>query len=157
VDVAFLRASIASPEGLVVYPLLEEPMVVALPTGHPLAIGSGSEAVPLRALMGETFIAYARDTGPALYEAMASACLQAGFSPRLGQEAPRITSALGLVAAGLGVCLVPASMLRVRMDGVAYRPLRAAEAPVVVLDLAVRCDATSPVLRNFLALARRAA
>jgi hypothetical protein len=43
------------------------------------------------------------------------------------------------------------------MEGLAYRPLRAAEAPVVVLDLAVRRDATSPVLRNFLALARRAA
>jgi DNA-binding transcriptional LysR family regulator len=90
VDVAFLRASIAAPEGIVVHPLLDEPMVAALPSGHPLARGGGgpNAAMPLRALAGETFIAYARDQGPALYEAMIAACLRAGFSPRLGQEAP---------------------------------------------------------------------
>ncbi len=157
VDVAFLRASIASPEGLVVYPLLEEPMVVALPTGHPLAIGSGSEAVPLRALTGETFIAYARDTGPALYEAMASACLQAGFSPRLGQEAPRITTALSLVATGFGVTLVPASMRRMVLEGVTYRDISDATDARAFLGLMARRDEPSAAVRHFVALVRSAA
>lgn len=152
-DAAFLRARVVQ-DGITTYPLLEEPMVLALPRGHRLA---GRGTLPLAALDGEPLIPFGRVEGPGIFDATEAACRRAGFTPRIGQEAPRITSALGLVAAGLGVCLVPASMLRVRMDGVAYRPLVAAEAPVVVLDLAVRRDATSPVLRNFLALARRAA
>ncbi len=152
-DAAFLRARVVV-DGIATYPLLEEPMVLALPRGHRLA---GRGALPMAALDGEPLIPFGRVEGPGIFDATEAACRRAGFTPRFGQEAPRITSALGLVAAGLGVCLVPASMLRVRMDGVAYRPLVAAEAPVVALDLAVRRDATSPVLRNFLALARRTA
>ena len=159
VDVAFLRASIAAPEGLVVHELLEEPMVAALPSGHPLALGDGGReaAMPLRALSGETFIAYARDTGPALYEAMAAACLRAGFSPRLGQEAPRITTALSLVATGFGVTLVPASMRRMALEGVTYRDLAGATEARAFLGLMARRDDPSAAVRHFVALVRRTA
>jgi len=158
-DVAFLRASIAAPEGLVVYPLLEEPMVAALPSGHPLARSAPSQdaALPLRALAGETFIAYARQQGPALYEAMAAACLQAGFSPQLGQEAPRISTALSLVATGFGVTLVPASMRRMALEGVTYRDLTGAAKARAFLSIAARRDDSSGIVRNFVALVRRAA
>ena len=158
-DVAFLRASIAAPEGLVVHPLLEEPMVAALPSGHPLARSAPSQdaALPLRALAGETFIAYARQQGPALYEAMAAACLQAGFSPQLGQEAPRISTALSLVATGFGVTLVPASMRRMALEGVTYRDLAGAAQARAFLRIAARRDDSSGMVRNFVALVRRAA
>jgi DNA-binding transcriptional LysR family regulator len=158
-DVAFLRASIAAPEGLVVHPLLEEPMVAALPSGHPLARSAHSQdaALPLRALAGETFIAYARQQGPALYEAMAAACLQAGFSPQLGQEAPRISTALSLVATGFGVTLVPASMRRMALEGVTYRDLAGAAQARAFLSIAARRDDSSGIVRNFVALVRRAA
>ena len=158
-DVAFLRASIAAPEGLVVHPLLEEPMVAALPSGHPLARSAPSQdaALPLRALAGETFIAYARQQGPALYEAMAAACLQAGFSPQLGQEAPRISTALSLVATGFGVTLVPASMRRMALEGVTYRDLADAAQARAFLSIAARRDDSSGIVKNFVALVRRAA
>ena len=158
-DVAFLRASIAAPEGLVVHPLLEEPMVAALPSGHALARGAPSQdaALPLRALAGETFIAYARQQGPALYEAMAAACLQAGFSPQLGQEAPRISTALSLVATGFGVTLVPASMRRMALEGVTYRDLAGAAQARAFLSIAARRDDSSGIVKNFVTLVRRAA
>jgi len=156
-DVAFLRASIAAPEGLVVHPLLEEPMVAALPSGHPLASGGEDAEIPLRALSGETFIAYAREQGPALYEAMAAACLQAGFSPRLGQEAPRISTALSLVATGFGVTLVPASMRRMALEGVTYRNLAGVTEAKAFLSLAARRDDASAAAKAFVALVRRAA
>lgn len=93
-----------------------------------------------------------------MFDATMAACLRAGFTPRLGQEAPRITSTLGLVAAGLGVALVPASISRVRMDGVAYCDLVPADRPTVPLHLAVRRGGpVSAVLRNFVDLVRRAA
>jgi DNA-binding transcriptional LysR family regulator len=113
--------------------------------------------LPLQALAAETFIAYARRQGPALYEAMLAACLQAGFSPRLGQEAPRITSALSLVAAGLGVTLVPACMRRMAMEGVTYRPLAGEAVPQAVLAICAPRDLRSAAARNFLALVRREA
>jgi DNA-binding transcriptional LysR family regulator len=157
-DAAFLRTPMAEPEDLVINSLLEEPMVVALPSAHGLAQNNGDGAVlSLKDLDGETFIVYARQHGPGLYDATTAACLKAGFSPRLGQEAPRITSALSLVAAGLGISAVPASMQRMMMDGVAYRRLKGPNQPKAVLNLASRRRDPSAAVRNFLSLVRRAA
>ncbi len=148
----------SEPEDLVIDSLLEEPMVVALPSAHALAQNDGDDAVlSLKDLAGETFIVYARQHGPGLYDATTAACLKAGFSPRLGQEAPRITSALSLVAAGLGISAVPASMQRMIMDGVAYRRLKGPNQPKAVLNLASRRGDPSAVVRHFLNLVRRAA
>ncbi len=141
------------------FPLVSlTPMVMALPSAHALAQNDGDDAaLSLKDLAGETFIVYARQRGPGLYDATTAACLKAGFSPRLGQEAPRITSALSLVAAGLGISAVPASMQRMIMDGVAYRRLKGPNQPKAVLNLASRRGDPSAVVRHFLSLVRRAA
>lgn len=158
-DVAFLRAPLSELQELVVYPLLEEPMVVALPRDHPLGRSGrrGDGALSVKELAGETFIVYARQLGPAIYESTMAACLKAGFSPRLGQEAPRVTSALSLVAVGLGISLVPACMQRMALEGIVYRRLKGGAQPTVVLNLAARRGDPSAVVRRFLALVRRAA
>ena len=154
-DVAFVRAEIEDTE-LTVHRMIREPMVVALPAAHPLAAGDGCPR-PLADFAADTFIVFARVEGPGMFDATAAACLRAGFSPRLGQEAPRITSTLGLVAAGLGIALVPDSMRRVQMDGVAYQELREGDRPAVPLHLATRRGAGSAVVRNFVDLVRRTA
>lgn len=155
-DVAFMRAALDDSQNLLVNPLLVEPMVVALPSDHAMARRGGA-SIAMKDLAGETFIIYARQLGPAFYETTIAACLQAGFSPRLGQEAPRITSALSLVAVGLGITLVPACMQRMTMDGIAYRRLKGASQPKAVLNLASRRGEASPVVRNFVNLVRRTA
>jgi len=158
-DVAFMRAHLDEPHNLLVNPLLVEPLVVALPGDHPMARRERGGAVPisLKDLAGETFIIYARQLGPAFYEATMAACLKAGFSPRLGQEAPRIISALSLVAVGLGITLVPACMQCMTMDGIVYRRLKGSDQPKAVLNLAWRRGDLSPVVRNFVNLVRRIA
>jgi DNA-binding transcriptional LysR family regulator len=156
-DAAFVRAELPELGELTVYRLIEEPMVVALPAAHPLVQEATEPPRPLSDFARETFIVFARVEGPGMFDATMAACLRAGFTPRLGQEAPRITSTLGLVAVGLGVALVPASMRRVHMDGVAYCDLIPAERPTVPLHLAVRRGTGSVVLRNFVELVRRAA
>jgi DNA-binding transcriptional LysR family regulator len=88
---------------------------------------------------------------------MAAACLRAGFSPQLGQEAPRISTALSLVATGFGVTLVPASMRRMALEGVTYRDLAGAAQARAFLSIAARRDDSSAIVKNFLALVRRAA
>jgi DNA-binding transcriptional LysR family regulator len=154
IDVGFLRAPVADAEGLVIDALLDEPMVVALPSSHHLA--RSHRAVPLQALAKETFIVYGGKQGPGLYDATIAACLRAGFSPRVGQEAPRITSTLGLVATGLGISLVPASLQRMTMDGLVYRSLRGAAQPRAILSLASRRSDASVVVRHFVNTVRRA-
>ena len=85
-DVAFLRALLPEAKDLVVTQLLVEPMVVALPAEHELA--RDDCALSFSDFADETFIIYARQLGPAFYEATMAACLKSGFSPRLGQRRP---------------------------------------------------------------------
>jgi DNA-binding transcriptional LysR family regulator len=150
-DVAFVRAPQIHADGVVVMPLQEEPMVAALPSRHPMASGR-AKAVRLKGLAGDPFILIG-PPGTGLHDETVAACREAGFIPRLGQPAPRIASTLGLVAVGLGVALVPASMQSVRVDGVVYRPLEGA-APRAFLGLASRRGDPSPVLKQFTSLVR---
>ena len=91
VDVAFLWTPRA--EGLVSLPLLPDPLVVALPSGHLLA-QPATRSIPVKILANETFIVYGRKDGFGLYASTIVACRAAGFSPKFGQESPRLASAL---------------------------------------------------------------
>ncbi len=159
VDAAFIRTPVADPLGLTVNPLLEEAMLVALPSAHPLAPEHAVEAaaLPLAALAAETFIVYRRRSGPGLYDAIFAACHAVGFSPVVGQEAPRIVSTLNLVAAGLGIAIVPASLQRMQLDGVVYRRLAGTAQPRAPLLLATRRGETGAVVRRFLDLVKQTA
>jgi DNA-binding transcriptional LysR family regulator len=156
IDAAFIRTAPADPKEFAISRLLEEPMLVALPSGHALArTGNRDEAVFLKSLAGEAFILYAPDTN--FRDLTMLACRGAGFNPRVGQEVPRITSMINLVAAGLGIALVPASLRKVQMDGVAYRRLKGPVQPKAGLHLALRRGSPSAAVRQFLTLVRQAA
>jgi DNA-binding transcriptional LysR family regulator len=157
IDAAFIRSVPTYPEGLVADALLEEPLVVALPVRHKLAQRSDDAEIPVRALAGERFIIQGRQAGLAGYDATIAACHDAGFNPRVGQEVPRIASALSFVAVDLGVCFVPASLRRMHMEGIVYRRLKGRRRPSIPVTLAYRRGEPSPVVRNFLRLAKKAA
>lgn len=127
-DAAFLRSTAGAVDDLNLTPLGDEPMVAVVPTGR-----RWPAEIALADLAGETFVLYRRPAGPGLYDAIIAACQRAGFSPSVGQEAPRLPSTLSLVAAGLGVSIVPASMRRMNLEGVAY--LRITGAPDLVAPL----------------------
>ncbi len=154
-DAAFVRSPIGPAAGIVVHSVLEEAMVAALPAGHALAARSAARPLPLPALATETFILYRRPLGPGLYDAIIASCQRAGYSPNIGQEAPRMLATLSLVAAGLGVTLVPESMRRLRVHGVAYRPLDRGAGLVAPLNLAYRRAESSAAALRFIALVRR--
>jgi DNA-binding transcriptional LysR family regulator len=63
---------------------------------------------------------------------------------------------LSLVAAGLGVTLVPDSMRRLQVEGVAYRAIDNSAGLVAPLNLAHRRDEVAPAALRFIALACRA-
>ena len=155
IDAAVVRSPVGESPDLFVRPLLEEAMVAALPSGHRLSAPGG--ALPLAALAGETFILYRRPVGPGLHDAIIAACDRAGFSPHIGQEAPRMLSTLSLVAAGLGVTVVPASMSRLEAEGVVYHPIDPAAQLIAPLNLAYRRDEISAAVRRFVALVQKSA
>src|SRR5437764_6905724 len=155
IDAAFVRSPIGAAAEVAVHSVLKEEMVVALPAGHRLAAGSAESRLPLAALEPEIFILYRRPLGPGLYDAIIAACQRAGYSPQIGQEAPRMLSTLSLVAAGLGVTLVPDSMRRLRVHGVAYRRLDGSAGLIAPLNLAWRRDETAAAARRFVALVRQ--
>lgn len=152
-EAAFVRSPIAAAAGIAIHSVLEEPMAAVLPEGHKLA--AGDSPLALAALASEIFILYRRPLGPGLYDAIIAACQRAGFSPQIGQEAPRMLATLSLVAAGLGVTLVPHSMRRLRVDGVAYRAIEEAAGLVAPLNLAYRRGESAAAARRFVALVRR--
>jgi DNA-binding transcriptional LysR family regulator len=151
IDVAFIRPPLSDAKGLEVEPLGEEPMVVVLPESHPRA---GDRSMPLAALAEETLILFPRTIGPGLHDAIIASCQRAGFSPKLGKDAPQISTTVQMVAAGFGLSIVPQSIMQLRLAGVAYIRIEG-EAPRAPVSLAYRRDDRSTTVRNFVASARR--
>jgi DNA-binding transcriptional LysR family regulator len=151
IDVAFVRPPLSDGEGIVVQPVVEEPMRMVLPTAHAQA---GRRSVALTVLTDEMLILFPRAIGPGLYDSIIASCQRAGFSPNLGQEAPQISSTVHLVAAGFGVSVVPQSIEQIQAKGIVYVPIKG-EAPRAPIGLAYRRDNPSRTVRNFVALARR--
>ncbi|MBW8782284.1 MAG: LysR family transcriptional regulator [Verrucomicrobia bacterium] len=134
--------------------LTREPFVLALPTDHPRA---GTPAAVLRGFAQEPFVLFPRAHAPAIYDAIIASCLKAGFSPRVTQEGAEIHTILALVAAGLGVALVPAWVQSLHMPGVVYRALPAGETAEAELLLVRRHDADSPLVDAFIEVAKKTA
>lgn len=150
-DVAFLRPGAVSEDGLRFRTVALEPMVAALPAGHPLAARGIAAGLNLADLADELFILTPRQLGPSLYDTIVQACRAAGFEPRPGQSAPQIASVLSLVSAEFGIAIVPASMRDAMTHGIAYVDLLA-PAPIAALALATRRGDRSPAVAAFAAL-----
>jgi DNA-binding transcriptional LysR family regulator len=146
-DVVFLRPGTSATEELQLRRVSDDPIVVALPKRHPAA---ALEEIDL--LKDDPFLLFPREIAPTLYDTIVDACWKAGFQPVIGQVAPHITSIVNLVAAELGVSLVPASMMQLRVTGIVYRQI-AGQSPTTRLALAYRRGETSPLVRNFVARA----
>ncbi|WP_289017170.1 LysR family transcriptional regulator [uncultured Ornithinimicrobium sp.] len=136
-DVGVLRLPTGSPD-LEHVVVARERLVAALPAGHPSAGGEG--ALPLAELADATFITYADRTGSVVLRAVLDACQDAGFVPRRAHEVTETSTTVALVAAGLGVALVPESAAALTLDGVVFRPVDSHRR----LDLALAWAAGRP-------------
>ena len=149
-DLGFIRATRHGAEhALQTRVLQREPLFVALHRDHPLAL---HETLALHALREQPFILYSQQFGSGLREQILDLCATAGFSPRVVQDVHEMPTLICLVSAGIGVGLVAASMQRASVPHVRYVALSDPGANSDVV-LAWRRDDSSPVLRNFLALA----
>jgi DNA-binding transcriptional LysR family regulator len=149
-DIAFVLPGPAD-VALTYVPLTWEPLVAALPSAR-----HWPARVPLASLAAEPFVVFPRTTGAWLYDTIVGFCQRAGFVPRIEQEAIQMQTIVSLVAAGMGVALVPASLHHLRRTGVVYRPL-IEKSPAVEIGLAQRARDDSPLVKAFAAEARAAA
>lgn len=146
-DVALLYLPLDDPS-LATAVVARETFVAALPEDHPLA---SRTRVDVRALRDEAFILPARHGMPGLHAQVVAMCEASGFTPRAVQDDVWLVQTMvGLVAAGVGIALVPASAEALGRRGVAYRPLRGTADHRVTLAAVWRRDDVSPVLRSFL-------
>ena len=126
--------------------LFREPLVAMLPAQHALV---RVRNVSLERLHQEPFIMCSRQPQAGFRETVLGLCRTNGFEPRVAHSASSTAAMAELVAAGLGVALVPQSAADRNSTGVAYRSLDG--TPLRLETAAVwRAEAMSPVLRLFL-------
>ena len=147
-DVGVLRLPTGSPDVDHVV-VARERLVAALPADHPAADAtSAADPLPLADLADATFITYADRTGSVVLRAVLDACQDAGFVPRRAHEVTETSTTVALVAAGLGVALVPESAAALNLDGVVFRSVDSDRR----LDLALAwvADRPRPVVTRLL-------
>ena len=149
-DIGFVRGAEADPR-LHVESFAREPLVIAVNRDHPLA---SSPRVPLSSLAHEPWVLFPRAIAPLLHEQVMQLCRTAGFSPRVVQESREVYTTVGLVGAGVGVTIVPATVRRMSWKGVVYKPIARVS---VELSMVRSSGAVRPVVEQFLAIARRSA
>ena len=120
IDVGFGRIRADAP-GISRLLLREERLMLAMPIDHPLA-GVETVPVPVEALSTERLLLYPNGRRPNFSDQVMSALNDHGMQPALVQEVSELQTALGLVAANAGVCIVPGSVRSLRAD-LCYRLL----------------------------------
>ncbi|GHB47568.1 LysR family transcriptional regulator [Streptomyces viridiviolaceus] len=148
-DVGFVALPVR--RGVLARVVRMERLLVALPDSHPLA---QRDRVGFADLARERFVTFPVARGSAVREAMVQACHEAGFAPRIVQEAPDSYNLLALVGAGMGIAVVVQSARNIHLEHVVFRDL-AGEVPVLPIALAWRSGNRSAALAAVLRVAER--
>jgi LysR family transcriptional regulator, benzoate and cis,cis-muconate-responsive activator of ben and cat genes len=145
IDIGLLRLPVKT-EGLIFRTISREPLYVALPGSHRLA---RLPALRLQSLAEEPFVLYPDHPRPSWTEFVIGLCQQAGFHPVVVQRTVEIQTTLSLVAAGIGVSIVPQCIGNLMRQDVAFRRLTGVRARTELLA-AYRERDSSPVVQTFL-------
>lgn len=128
----------------------QEPFVAALAVEHPLA---AQRSIPLAALADQTIELWPESMAPGYYHAVVSACREAGYEPRLDEQAAGST-VWSDIAGGRGVGLVVGSIRHQLPRGVTLTPITA-PTPTLAIDLVWPIARTTPAVHRLVAIAKR--
>ncbi|MBI3350464.1 MAG: LysR family transcriptional regulator [Burkholderiales bacterium] len=131
IDVGFGRVRLDDPS-IKREILREERLVVAIPGEHALA--GSDDPLTLPEVARHALLVYPRSPRPSYADQVLSLFRDLALEPVSVHEVQEMQTALGLVASGMGLCVVPASVHRLRPDEVVYRPLAEAQAvsPIIM-------------------------
>ena len=144
-DVGLVRYNESAPEGVRLVVLRRDPLRLVVPARHRFA---RRKSVAIAECRDEPFIGFPGDAGTGTGPLLKRLCAQAGFEPRIAQEAREATTQIGLVAAGLGIAVLPAPLEAVRIEGVHYVSLEDAGA-LLAMSVATRADEASERVLQF--------
>ena len=133
---------------LSVMPVLKEALMLALPENHPLI---DQPQISMHALSNEPFILPAAHSGSGLYSQIMSFFQQIGFHPQVTQSTTLLQTTVSLVAAGVGVALVPSSLQNLQRTGVVYKAV-VEPTPEVEIAVVWRQHDLSQVVQKFLSI-----
>ena len=151
VDLALVVGPVHHYSGIELVALQPQKFVIAVPKNHPLAKES---AINIQDLADQPFVSFTATEGAGFVNALMATCHAAGFLPNVVHEASQMQSILTLVAGGLGVALVPASLQRLQMDDVTFlKVLDSPRTPEYDLVFAFNKLNDNPVVEAFIAVA----
>ncbi len=148
-DIGFVREPLPDPD-LEIEVVLREPLMITVEDGHRLA---KKKRAAVADLAGEPFVLFPSEIAPGLYLQVMRLCADAGFSPRVVETSRELYTTVSLVAAGVGVSILPASVERLGWPNVRYLSIPARHGTTRVAA-AWRRDRERPVIDSFLSVAR---
>ena len=147
IDVGLVRFPLGRACRARVFPVERDVFVAALPAGHRLA---RKRQLALADLAGEPFVMYGAVEVPGLHAAVFMACQQAGFLPRVQQDAVQVQTVISLVESGLGVALVPSVATRHTTREIVFKTLAGAGAQTAIgIALILPPDAQTSAAQRF--------
>lgn len=149
IDLGLLRPPVTDPD-IAVEAIRRDRLLVALPADHPL---HGREVVDIVELRDEGFISHAGRGRSRMSSLLTELCAAAGFTPRISHDVEETSTLVTLVAAGLGVAIVPEPTADLDIAGVCYRPMVQESAQIELLA-AHRRAALTPLIDNVLGVLR---
>ena len=149
IDIGLLRLPVRC-DGIDVHPLEDEGLMVALRRDHPLAQQS---VIAIGDLAKEPLLISSRRDAVGYYDELMTLCHRAGFTPDIACEAQPFSTLVGLVAAGLGIALLPEALRAIYHVDVVYRPV-ADQMTRTTYALAVRSHDLSPAVKAFIKIAQ---
>lgn len=148
-DAGFLRLPMEH-KTLEIVPIHKEPFVLVMPAGHPLAQKPNFRVEDTEK---EDFLAYARRWAPGFFDLWIGIFERSGFTPKIVQETGEMGTLLSLVAAGVGIAVVPSGLATKSSEAIAIRKLPP-RSPLSGIGLACRFGDSNPLLAKLRTLAR---
>jgi DNA-binding transcriptional LysR family regulator len=146
IDIGFGRIHIDEP-AIIQRVIRQDPLVAAMPVDHPL-LGA---PVSLAALSREPFVLYPGTPRPSYADHVLGLFRREGLSIHVAQVVNELQTAIGLVATGIGITLVPASVQRLHRDDIGYTSLLDTQATSPIV-LSYRAGDDSALLRRVLGI-----
>lgn len=151
-DLGFVRPLHPKPTSIQSVEISRERLMVVMRLDH--ALVSRQDDLSVADLAAEPMVLYASSIGSGLYQKIVDLCRDAGFSPNVVQEANATPTMMGLVAAGMGISILPELLKRLALDGLKFAPLKDPKAQTAVW-LAKRWDDRSSLVRHLFQQAGR--
>lgn len=147
-DAGFARMPKQYPSGLSGFPFYRAPVILALPSAHPLARARGS--LNPKALADELFVSTSIGYDLAFTRHVEAIAELGGFTPRISKRAEDLTTVLTYVSLGYGIAAVSPTMASCRVPNVTFKKIASKAVPEVEFAFMYRSNESAPATRTLI-------